>query len=118
MSAPVTPSVRSQLMRLSLILILVSVTLSCAGSLSLTLQSERKVLGRGLLTSASILAETPLVREALQGRASREELAEYLDSAAAGAPDIDLILVADRENRLRYAPDPSLVGTVCSGGGW
>ena len=116
MSAPVTPSVRSQLMRLSLILILVSVTLSCAGSLSLTLQSERKVLGRGLLTSASILAETPLVREALQGRASREELAEYLDSAAAGAPDIDLILVADRENRLRYAPDPSLVGTVCSGG--
>ena len=58
MSAPVTPSVRSQLMRLSLILILVSVTLSCAGSLSLTLQSERKVLGRGLLTSASILAET------------------------------------------------------------
>ena len=115
MSVPAKPSVRSQLMRLAMVIILISVTLTCAGSLYLTLKSERDVLNSNLLSSVSILAQTPLVRDSLHGQVSQQELTEYLDGTIAGVSAIDLILVADRENRLCYAPDPSLVGTVYSG---
>ena len=61
-------SIRAQLMWLSLIIVTVSVALSLAGTLYITLRTERKTLDQNLLNSASILSQVPLVREALLGR--------------------------------------------------
>lgn len=93
----------------------VSIVLSFSGTLYLTLKSGRDSLDSNLISSASILSRSPLVRETLQGHAACEELAEYLDAATANTSDIDLILVADAEDTLFYAPDPEQVGTRYTG---
>ena len=108
-------SVRSQLMWLAMIIATVSIVLSFSGTLYLTLKSGRDSLDSNLISSASILSQSPLVRETLQGHAACEELAEYLDAATANTSDIDLILVADAEDTLFYAPDPEQVGTRYTG---
>lgn len=108
-------SVRSQLMWLAMIIATVSIVLSFSGTLYLTLKSGRDSLDSNLISSASILSRSPLVRETLQGHAACEELAEYLDAATANTSDIDLILVADAEDTLFYAPDPEQVGTRYTG---
>ncbi len=64
-------SIRAQLMWLSLIIVTVSVALSLAGTLYITLRTERKTLDQNLLNSASILSQVPLVREALLGGTRR-----------------------------------------------
>ena len=79
MSGPARTSVQDQLMRMAMVIITVSIVLSCAGSLYLTLKSDRESLDSNLLNSAYILAETPLVRNALTGQAPQEELAAFLD---------------------------------------
>ena len=114
MSGPARTSVQDQLMRMAMVIITVSIVLSCAGSLYLTLKSDRESLDSNLLNSAYILAETPLVRNALTGQAPQEELAAFLERAT-DVPTIDLILVADTENKLYYATQPELVGTVYAG---
>ena len=115
MPGPIKKSVRSQLMRLAMTVATVSIVLAFSGSLYLTLKSGRDFLDSNLINSASILSQSPLVREALLGRASREELADYLSAATANTSDIDLILVADMENILLYAPDSGQVGTLYAG---
>ena len=104
-------SIRAQLMWLSLIIVTVSVALSLAGTLYITLRTERKTLDQNLLNSASILSQVPLVREALLGEVPADELADFLDAATARTSDIDLILVGDTESVLRYAPDRSFIGS-------
>ena len=94
-------SIRAQLMWLSLIIVTVSVALSLAGTLYITLRTERKTLDQNLLNSASILSQVPLVREALLGEVPADELADFLDAATARTSDIDLILVGDTESVLR-----------------
>lgn len=74
-------SIRAQLMWLSLIIVTVSVALSLAGTLYITLRTERKTLDQNLLNSASILSQVPLVREALLGEVPADELADFLDAA-------------------------------------
>ena len=75
-------SIRAQLMWLSLIIVTVSVALSLAGTLYITLRTERKTLDQNLLNSASILSQVPLVREALLGgvRGHRPHLGYRSDS--------------------------------------
>lgn len=102
-------------MWLAMIIATVSIVLSFSGTLYLTLKSGRDSLDSNLISSASILSRSPLVRETLQGHAACEELAEYLDAATANTSDIDLILVADAEDTLFYAPDPEQVGTRYTG---
>ena len=108
-------SIRAQLMWLSLIIVTVSVALSLAGTLYITLRTERKTLDQNLLNSASILSQVPLVREALLGEVPADELADFLDAATARTSDIDLILVGDTESVLRYAPDRSFIGSRYTG---
>ena len=108
-------SIRAQLMWLSLIIVTVSVALSLAGTLYITLRTERKTLDQNLLNSASILSHVPLVREALLGEVPADELADFLDAATARTSDIDLILVGDTESVLRYAPDRSFIGSRYTG---
>ena len=96
-------SIRAQLMWLSLIIVTVSVALSLAGTLYITLRTERKTLDQNLLNSASILSQVPLVREALLGEVPADELADFLDAATARTSDIDLILVGDTESVLQTA---------------
>ncbi|MFR4561682.1 MAG: hypothetical protein ACLT5P_11055 [Flavonifractor plautii] len=108
-------SIRAQLMWLSLIIVTVSVALSLAGTLYITLRTERKTLDQNLLNSASILSQVPLVREALLGEVPADELADFLDAATARTSDIDLILVGDTESVLRYASDRSFIGSRYTG---
>ena len=90
-------SIRAQLMWLSLIIVTVSVALSLAGTLYITLRTERKTLDQNLLNSAPILSQVPLVREALLGEVPADELADFLDAATARTSDIDLILGETRK---------------------
>lgn len=108
-------SIRSQLTRLSLIIVSVSVAFCLAGALYLTLHNERRSLDRNLLNAASILAEVPLVQESLTGEASEEKLGGFLDAATAQNPDIDLILVGNTRNRLLYSPNSNEIGSRYAG---
>ena len=111
MSVPSRSSLRAQLVWLNVVIVFCSIALSLAGTLYLTLRSERRALDNSLLNSASILSRVPLVAEVLSGSAPREALAAFLDSTTAHVSDIDLILVTDTENRIYYAPDAALLGT-------
>ena len=108
-------SIRAQLMRLSLVIVVVSTALSMAGALLLTLRSERAGLDRNLLNSASMLSRVPMVADALRGAAAPEDLAWFLDDVTAHVSDIDLILVGDAEGILLYAPDHGDIGTLYQG---
>ncbi|MEQ2455493.1 sensor histidine kinase [Flavonifractor hominis] len=115
MPAQVKRSIRAQLMWMNLIIVTVSVALSLAGTLYLTLRGEQESLDKNLINSACILSQVPLVRDALTGSASFEELADFLDAATTHTSDIDLILVGDLNARLCYAPDRTLIGSQYTG---
>ena len=72
-------SIRAQLMRLSLVIVVVSIALSMVGTLSYTLHTEQQSLDSNLINSASILAQVPLVQAALQDEIPAEKLADFLD---------------------------------------
>ncbi len=108
-------SIRWQLMRLSTVIVVVSTLLSLAGTLYLTLSTDRKTLDHSLLNSASLLAQAPIVRQTLVGTRSESELAEFLDAAASQISDIDLILVGDKSSTLHYASDPAKIGQTYPG---
>ena len=72
-------SIRTQLMGLSLLVVVVSIVLSLMGALYLTLRQERESLDSNLLNSVTILARTQVVQNALTGTASTQELADFLD---------------------------------------
>lgn len=108
-------SIRAQLMRLSLIIVAVSIALSLSGTMYLALRGEQEALDSNLLNSASILSQVPLVRQALQGELSADQLADYLDATTEQTSDIDLILVGDIHSTLLYVPDRALIGTTYSG---
>ena len=64
MSTKARTSIRAQLMRLSLVIVVVSIALSLVGTLSYTLHTEQQSLDSNLINSASILAQVPLVQSA------------------------------------------------------
>ena len=115
MSNQARSSIRAQLMRLSLVIVIVSVALSLAGTLYITLRSERSALDHNLLNSATILSQVPLVEKALTGELSTDQLADFLDDATAQASDIDLILVGDTTSTLIYVPDRTMIGNRYTG---
>ena len=100
MAAHNSASIRAQLMRLNLAIVAVSVALCLAGALYLVLRGEQRALDRNLINSASVLSQTPLLRQALEGEASPSELDAFLDAATAHTSDIDLILVGDTQGVL------------------
>lgn len=108
-------SIHAQLLRLSLLIVAISSALSLAGTLYVALSGEQKSLDNNLINSASILSQSPLVRQTLEGKIAPSELAAFLDAATASTADIDLVLVGDLDNTLFYAPDPALAGTTYSG---
>ena len=115
MSTKARTSIRAQLMRLSLVIVVVSIALSLVGTLSYTLHTEQQSLDSNLINSASILAQVPLVQSALLDELPAEDLADFLDETTARTSDIDLILVTDQENILRYVPDREMTGDLYTG---
>lgn len=111
MSTQARSSIRARLMRMNLLIVIVSIALSLAGTIYFTLRSEQTALDNNLLNSASILSQVPLLQEALLGERSVEELSDYLDETTRGTSDIDLILVGDTQSTLLYVPDSTLIGT-------
>lgn len=109
------PSIRTQLVHLSFVIVVVSIALSLAGTLYFVLRSEQASLDGNLLNSASILSQVPLLQDALQGELPLDELADYLDDTIRQTSDIDLILVGDTDSILFYVPDRALIGTPYSG---
>lgn len=79
MSTKARTSIRAQLMRLSLVIVVVSIALSLVGTLSYTLHTEQQSLDSNLINSASILAQVPLVQSALLDELPAEDLADFLD---------------------------------------
>ena len=112
MPTPSGASIRSQLTRMNLIVVIVSIVLSTAGTLYFTLKSSQESLDNTLLNSAALLSRMDLLQETLEGTASTQELAEFLDAATHQTRDIDLILVGDLQSHLLYAPSHDLVGTA------
>ena len=108
-------SIRNQITRMSLAIVLCATLLSLAGALALTLRSERESLDQKLLGAANLIAQAPTVSGALEGRVSQEELTGYLHEATINSADIDLVLVGDLDSVLLYAPDDSYVGSTYSG---
>ena len=115
MSVQPKPSIRAQLTRMNLIIVIVSIALSTVGTLYFTLRGAQTALDNNLLNSASILSQVPLVQETLAGERTTEELAAFLDETTARTSDIDLILVGDTRSILLYAPTRSFIGTAYSG---
>lgn len=115
MTTKARPSIRAQLMRLSLVIVVVSIVLSMVGTLSYTLHTEQQSLDNNLINSASILAQVPLVQDALMDKLPAEDLADFLDETTARTSDIDLILVTDEENILRYVPNQEMTGDLYTG---
>lgn len=74
-------SIHAQLLQLSMLIVAISSVLSLACALYVILSGEQSALDRNLINSASILSQSPLVRQALEGEASPAELAEFLDAA-------------------------------------
>ena len=109
--AQAKPSIRTQLLHLSLVIVVVSIALSLVGTLYFSLRSEQAALDNNLLNSASILSQVPLLQEALQGKLPLDKLADYLDDTIRHTSDIDLILVGDTDSTLFYVPDRTLIGT-------
>lgn len=108
-------TIRTQLTRMSLAIVLCSTLLSLAGGLALTLRGERDSLDQKLLGAAGLIARAPTVSGALEGRVSQQELSDYLHEATVNSSDIDLVLVGDVDSVLLYAPDDRYVGRVYSG---
>ena len=108
-------SIHSQLLQLSLLVVAITSVLTLACTLYITLSGEQDAMDKNLLNSASILSQSPLLRRAIEGEATADDLAAYLNDATASTSDIDLILVGDVDNKLYYAPDPDLVGTTYTG---
>lgn len=115
MSVQPKPSIRAQLTRMNLMIVIVSIALSTVGTLYFTLRGAQTALDNNLLNSASILSQVPLVQETLAGERTTEELAAFLDETTARTSDIDLILVGDTRSMLLYAPTRSFIGTAYSG---
>ena len=84
MSKQARSSIRAQLLRLSLAIVAVSVAITLAGTLFVTLQGEQTALDNNLVNSASVLSQSPLLRQALEGEASRAELAGMLSKLPEG----------------------------------
>ena len=78
---------------------------------------EETALGiaEGSTREIAILSRVDLLQEALEGKRSTQELAEFLDVTTQSTRDIDLILVGDTQSNLLYAPDHDLVDTPYSG---
>lgn len=115
MSTQARSSIRARLVRMNLIIVIVSIALSLAGTIYFTLRSEQTALDNNLLNSASLLSRVPMLQEALLGERSIDELADYLDETTELTSDIDLILVGDTQSTLLYVPDRTLIGTAYSG---
>ena len=78
---------------------------------------EEAALGiaEGTTREIAILSRVDLLQEALEGKRSTQELAEFLDVTTQSTRDIDLILVGDTQSNLLYAPDHDLVDIPYSG---
>ena len=64
-------SIHAQLLQLSMLIVAISSVLSLACALYVILSGEQSALDRNLINSASILSQSPLVRQALEARPLR-----------------------------------------------
>ena len=106
-------SLRAQLTRMNLILVLTTALLALVGTLIITLNMEHRTIDLHLTESARIIARLPQVRQALAGD-EPEGLTDLLDSLIQQSPEVDLIFIGDSQGRLLYAKDHSLIGRVYS----
>lgn len=108
-------SIHSQLLFLSLLIVAITSILTLICALYITLNGEQNAVDSSLINSATILAQSPLVRDTLEGETGADELSEFMDAVTDKSEYIDLILVGDPDNKLYYATDHSLWGAQYTG---
>lgn len=108
-------SIRDDVMRVSLILVLATIILSLGGALFLAIHMEQDRLDSNLMNSARVIARIPAVAHALELEVGQADLS-FLDQSVAEVRDIDVIVVADTHSiQYYYSPDRSYVGEPYSG---
>lgn len=108
-------TVRQEILRLSMVIVVVTVTLSMLGTLIYTLFQFRKSLDDNLLNSARVVAQVPTVVDALEKGESNQGLLDYLDESTKRVNDIDFIIAADVNGNQIYHPNHRYVGMRYAG---
>lgn len=108
-------TIRQEILRLSMVIMIVTVTLSMVGTLIYTLYQFRKSLDGNLLNSARVVAQSPTVVNALGQSKSNPELLSYLDESIKRVNDIDFIIAADVSGKQMYYPNHKYVGKQYAG---
>lgn len=108
-------TIRQEILRLSMVIVIVTVTLSMVGTLIYTLYQFRKSLDDNLLNSARVVAQAPTVVDALDKSRSNSELLNYLDESIKRVNDIDFIIAADVNGTQMYHPNHKYVGEQYAG---
>lgn len=103
-------SIRRQLVDLSMSIVMVAILLSTGVTLALTLREEYRHMEESLTDLSMLLSRTPVVRSALESAEGGEDLDGFLQEMEEDVASVDLVVVADANGRVCYAPDESLVG--------
>ena len=114
MEAPGNRTLRTQLARMNLVLVLTTALLALIGTLVITLRLERRSVDLHLTESVRLIAQLAQVLQILEGNAQGES-ADMLDTLVSQSPEIDLILVGGADGQIRYAWDSGLIGTTYAG---
>ena len=112
------PSLRQQLTKMNLVLVIATALLAFAGTMFLTLRMEFQAINTNLTNSALVLSQLPQVRRVLTGETDADWLTAYLDETISAVDGIDLIMVADTEATLIYTPEKEHIGHTYTGSAW
>lgn len=109
------PSLRTQIFKVNLIVVGLTIALALCGALMVTLQGESELQDSNLMNSAQVISKSPVVIEDLMDGEPSEELFDFLDNATAGISDIDVIAVANLDNIQFYYTEKALIGELYEG---
>ena len=112
------PSLRQQLTKMNLVLVIATALLAFVGTMFLTLRMEFQAINTNLTNSALVLSQLPQVRRVLTGETDADWLTAYLDETISAVDGIDLIMVADTEATLIYTPEKEHIGHTYTGSAW
>lgn len=108
-------TVRQEILRLSLVIMILTVTLSMLGTLLYTLYRFRKSLDGNLLNSSRVVAQSPTVVNALAGGEPNQKLLNYLDESTRRVNNVDFIIAVDIHGKQIYHPNHKYVGKTYQG---
>ncbi len=110
-------ALKKEILSVNLLLIGLTLLLTLASTLWLTLRQSQQALENNLMNSAQVIARTPEVAGSLAAGQPSSRLLEFLDESIRQVSDIDVIVVADAAGVQYYYPDHRHIGSVYAGAG-